>query len=87
MRAGRRNSHSEHEALREMKNELMAQWDGIRSGAASFSGPRIMVRYLPVDRRPALVHVMLLAVQGPAQQPLFCAKAVAILRHPSSICM
>ena len=41
--AGRRNSHSEHEALREMKNELMAQWDGIRSGGASPSGPRIMV--------------------------------------------
>ena len=41
--AGRRNSHSEHEALREMKNELMAQWYGIRSGGASPSGPRIMV--------------------------------------------
>lgn len=26
----RRNSHHEHEALREMKNEAMAQWDGIR---------------------------------------------------------
>jgi hypothetical protein len=43
--AGRRNSHSEHEALREMKNELMAQWDGIRSGGASPSGPRIMVSH------------------------------------------
>lgn len=27
----RRNSHNEHESLREMKNEAMAQWDGIRS--------------------------------------------------------
>ena len=26
----RRNSHHEHEALREMKNEAMAQWDGVR---------------------------------------------------------
>lgn len=26
----RRNSHGEHESLREMKNEAMAQWDGIR---------------------------------------------------------
>ena len=40
--AGRRNSHSEHEALRELKNELMAQWDGIRG--ATPGGPRIMVR-------------------------------------------
>ena len=26
----RRNSHSEHESLREMKNEFAAVWDGIR---------------------------------------------------------
>ena len=31
----RRNSQKEHEALREMKNELMAQWDGIRPGGGS----------------------------------------------------
>eukprot|EP00898_Chlorokybus_atmophyticus_P007088 jgi/Chlat1/7380/Chrsp6S07415 len=31
---GRRDSHSEHEALREIKNEFMSQWDGIRSGQA-----------------------------------------------------
>lgn len=30
---GRRNSHTEHEALREMKNEFMAHWDGIRATA------------------------------------------------------
>lgn len=41
-RTGRRNSHSEHEALRELKNELMAQWDGVRGSAPG--GPRIMVR-------------------------------------------
>ncbi len=29
---GRRNSLKEHEALREMKNEFMACWDGIRAG-------------------------------------------------------
>lgn len=29
---GKRNSLKEHEALREMKNEMMALWDGIRSG-------------------------------------------------------
>jgi SpoVK/Ycf46/Vps4 family AAA+-type ATPase len=28
-----------------MKNELMAQWDGIRSGGASPSGPRIMASH------------------------------------------
>ncbi|KAL4425684.1 hypothetical protein ABPG75_009700 [Micractinium tetrahymenae] len=29
---GKRNSLKEHEALREMKNEMMALWDGIRPG-------------------------------------------------------
>ncbi len=31
---GKRNSLKEHEALREMKNEFMACWDGIRAGRA-----------------------------------------------------
>ena len=30
--------------MREMKNELMAQWDGLRSGAAAAASPKIMVR-------------------------------------------
>lgn len=46
---GKRNSHSEHEALREMKNELMAQWDGIRS-TKSAAAPRVMV--LGATNRP-----------------------------------
>lgn len=35
----RRNSHNEHESLREMKNEAMAQWDGIRSASTLFLFP------------------------------------------------
>ncbi|PSC75359.1 ATPase family AAA domain-containing 1 [Micractinium conductrix] len=42
---GRRNSLREHEALREMKNELMSQWEGIRPGRT-----RIMV--LGATNRP-----------------------------------
>lgn len=33
----RRNSHNEHESLREMKNEAMAQWDGIRQGVITLN--------------------------------------------------
>lgn len=32
---GRRNSLKEHEALREMKNEFMSCWDGIRGTQSS----------------------------------------------------
>lgn len=46
---GKRNSHSEHEALREMKNELMAQWDGIRSATTGVA-PRVML--LGATNRP-----------------------------------
>ena len=45
---GRRNSHSEHEALREIKNEFMSQWDGLRS--ADDHGSQIMV--LAATNRP-----------------------------------
>lgn len=31
----KRDSQREHEAHREIKNELMAQWDGIRTGSSS----------------------------------------------------
>ncbi|GAB4821855.1 hypothetical protein N2152v2_008901 [Parachlorella kessleri] len=43
---GKRNSLKEHEALREMKNEFMACWDGIRAGRAG----RVMV--LGATNRP-----------------------------------
>ncbi|GMH35818.1 hypothetical protein BSKO_03686 [Bryopsis sp. KO-2023] len=39
----------EHEAMRELKNELMAQWDGIRSGAKGVTS-RVMV--LGATNRP-----------------------------------
>jgi len=31
----KRDSQREHEAHREIKNEFMAQWDGIRTGSSS----------------------------------------------------
>ena len=45
---GKRNSHSEHEALREIKNEFMSQWDGLRT--ADDHGSQVMV--LAASNRP-----------------------------------
>ena len=47
----RRGAHGEHEALREMKNEFMAQWDGIR-GPGGGSGPGSRVLVLGATNRP-----------------------------------
>ena len=44
----RRGAHGEHEALREMKNEFMAQWDGIRGPG----GPGDKVLVLGATNRP-----------------------------------
>lgn len=46
----RRGAHGEHEALREMKNEFMAQWDGIRPGAGGGASDRVLV--LGATNRP-----------------------------------
>ncbi|DBA81560.1 TPA: hypothetical protein ACH3X1_007333 [Trebouxia sp. C0004] len=45
----KRDSQKEHEAHREIKNEFMAQWDGIRTGSSS-SVDRVMV--LGATNRP-----------------------------------
>lgn len=44
---GQRGSSSEHEAMREIKNEFMSNWEGIRSTSAA---PRVMV--LGATNRP-----------------------------------
>lgn len=46
----KRDSQREHEAHREIKNEFMAQWDGIRTGSSS-SVDRVSTR-LQVCRLP-----------------------------------
>lgn len=47
----KRDSQREHEAHREIKNEFMAQWDGIRTGSSS-----------SVDRVSARSHLCRLSV-------------------------
>lgn len=46
---GRRRA-SEHEALREVKNEFMAQWEGLRNAGHGPGAPRVMV--LGATNRP-----------------------------------